>query len=56
VKGEELRMGDHAGRRVQIDGVFTHEKRADNPTAFAYDLVKLQGSAIREVPGECPKR
>jgi hypothetical protein len=56
VKGEDLKLSDHAGRRVQIDGVFTHEKRADNPTAFPFDLVKLQGAAIREVPGDCPKK
>jgi hypothetical protein len=56
VKGEDLKMSDHAGQRVQIDGVFTQEKRADNPTVFPFDLVKLQGAAIREVPGDCPKK
>ena len=56
VKSETLKMGEHAGRRVQIDGMFTHEKRADNPTVFAYDLVKLNGMALREVPGDCPKK
>jgi hypothetical protein len=56
VKGETLEMGDHAGKRVQIDGTFEHEGRADNPKVFPYDLVRLRGSAIREVPGDCPAK
>ena len=56
VKGESLKMGDYAGKRVQIDGTFEHEGRADNPKVFANDLVRLQGTAIREVPGECGKK
>jgi hypothetical protein len=56
VKGDSLKMGDHKGKRVQIDGTFEHEGRADNPKVFPYDLVRLQGSAIREVAGDCPSK
>jgi hypothetical protein len=56
VKGDSLNMGDHKGKRVQIDGTFEHEGRADNPKAFPYDLVRLQGSALREVPGDCSQK
>jgi hypothetical protein len=56
VKGESLKMGDHAGKRVQIDGTFEQEGRADNQKVFAKDLVRLRGTAIREVPGDCSKK
>ncbi len=56
VKGDTLEMGDHAGKRVQIDGTFEHEGRADNPKVFPYDLVRLRGTALREVAGECPAK
>jgi hypothetical protein len=56
VKGESLNMGDHKDKRVQIDGAFEHEGRADNPKVFPYDLVRLRGSSLREVPGDCPSK
>jgi hypothetical protein len=56
VKGESLKMDEHAGQRVQIDGAFEHQDRAKNPVAYAFDLVRLNGTAIRQVPGDCPKK
>jgi hypothetical protein len=52
---DHVHLGDHSNKRVSIEGVFTHEHRADNPVAYATDLVKLNASSIREVPGTCPK-
>jgi hypothetical protein len=56
VKGDSLKIADHKGKRVEIDGTFEHEGRADNAKVFANDLVRLQGSAIREVPGDCSNK
>jgi hypothetical protein len=55
VKGSGLKLGEHAGHRVQVDGTFDHEDRAGKPTHFAYDLVTLNGTALRQLPGDCPK-
>lgn len=54
VKGENLKFGDYKDKRVRIDGMFSHEQRADNPVAFATDLVKLNATTISEIPGDCP--
>jgi hypothetical protein len=55
VKGSSLKLGEHAGHRVQVDGTFDHADRAGNPTTFSYDLVILNGTALRQLPGDCPK-
>jgi hypothetical protein len=55
VKSESLQLGEHANKRVQIEGMFSHEARADNPVAFGTDLVKLNATTIRDIPGDCPK-
>ena len=55
VKGSGLKLGEHAGHRVQIDGTFDHADRAGKPATFAYDLVILNGTALRQLPGDCPK-
>ena len=56
VKGASLKLDEHAGHRVQIDGTFDHQERAGKPTSFAFDLVTLNGTALRPVSGECPKK
>ena len=56
VKGSNLKLGEHAGHRVQVDGTFDHQDRAGKPATFAYDLVILNGTALRQLPGDCPKR
>jgi len=56
VKGDDLKLGDHVGRRVQIDGLFEHEKRAANPVGYEFDLVKLNGTAIKDVSQTCEAR
>ena len=55
VKGSNLKLGEHAGHRVQVDGTFDHLERAGQPATFAYDLVILNGTALRQLPGDCPK-
>ena len=55
VKGSGLKLGENAGHRVQIDGTFDHADRAGKPATFAYDLVILNGTALRQLPGDCPK-
>lgn len=56
VKGASLKLGEHAGHRVQVDGTFDHQERAGKPSSFAFDLVTLNGTALRPVSGECPKK
>ena len=56
VKGASLKLNEHAGHRVQIDGTFDHQERAAKPTSFAFDLVTLNGTTLRPVSGECPKK
>ena len=55
VKGSHLKLGEHAGHRVQVDGSFDHQDRSGRPVSFAHDLVIMNGTAIRELPGDCPK-
>jgi hypothetical protein len=58
-KVEEIDRGQLAqnrGKRVQIDGMFQHLDRAAKPVSAGNDLVKLRGTAIRPVPGDCAKR
>ena len=56
VKGSHLKLGEHAGHRVQVDGSFDHQDRSGRPVLFAHDLVIDDGSSgIRELPGDCPK-
>jgi hypothetical protein len=58
-KVEEIDLGQleqHAGQRVQIDGVFQHLDRASAPVSAGNDLVKLRGTAMRKVAGECPRK
>jgi hypothetical protein len=52
---DSVKLGDHSNKRVQIEGTFTHEHRADNPVSFATDLVKLNVAAIKDIAGDCPK-
>jgi hypothetical protein len=56
VKGSNLHLADNVNHRVQIDGTFEHEKNAKNPPDFAFDLVRLNGTSIRQVPGDCPEQ
>jgi hypothetical protein len=49
----------HVGRRVQIDGSFDHVDRAaasSEEGTSADDLVEIEGSAIKQVAGDCPTR
>ena len=55
VKGSSLKLGEHAGHRVQVDGTFDHTDRSGQPTTFTYNLVILNGTALRQLPGDCPK-
>ncbi len=55
VKGENVKFGDYSDKRVRIEGMFSHEARADNPAVFGADLVKLNATTITEIPGDCPK-
>jgi hypothetical protein len=43
------------GRRVQIDGTFA-DVRKDPSAGPAEDLADIQGTAIRQVAGECPAK
>jgi hypothetical protein len=49
-------LNEHRGKRVQIDGTFRNADRADNTVSPATDLVKLDGTAIRPVAGDCPAK
>ena len=53
---EKATLAEHKGKRVQIDGSFAHLDRANNRPSAATDLVEIRGTAIRQVPGECPSR
>ena len=44
------------GKRVQIDGTFRNEERANNTVSPAIDLVKLDGASMRTVAGDCPSK
>lgn len=58
-KIEEIDLGElesHAGTRVQIDGRFQHLDRGDNVVSPGTELVKLRGTAMRKVAGECPAK
>ena len=55
VKGSLSQLGEHAGHRVQVDGSFDHPNRSGRPVSFAHDLVIMNATAIRELPGDCPK-
>jgi hypothetical protein len=46
-------LAEHRGHRVQIDGTFRSPDRADNVVSPATDLVKLDGTSIRAIAGEC---
>jgi hypothetical protein len=49
----------HLGRRVQIDGSFDHAHRAASSSeerTSADDLVEIEGSAIKQVAGDCPTK
>ena len=46
-------LQQHKGSRVQIDGVFSNTEMADNPVSPAIDLVKIRGTAIWAVTGNC---
>jgi hypothetical protein len=57
-KIEELENGkleELSGHRVQIDGTLDHVERAGAPVSPATELVKIRGTAIRPVPGDCPR-
>ena len=54
-ENDQVKLGDHSNKRVRIDGTFTHEHRAENPVAFATDLVKLNVTSITNISGDCPK-
>ena len=53
---EKAALAEHKGKRVQIDGSFAHLDRANNRPSAATDLVEIRGTAIRQVPGDCPSR
>lgn len=53
---EKDQLRKHAGKRVQIEGVFDHLENAKLPVSFANDLVEIKGTAIRPVPGACPTK
>jgi hypothetical protein len=58
-KVEEIDLGQlekNAGQRVQIDGAFQHVDRASAPVSSGNDLIKLRGTAMRKVAGECPSK
>jgi len=58
-KVEKLPIDDvraQRGKRVQIDGTFRDEDRAGNTASPAIDLVKLDGSSMRTVAGDCPAK
>jgi hypothetical protein len=57
-KVEEIDLGQleqHAGQRVQIDGTLQHLDRAKAPVSPGNELVKLRGTALRKVAGDCPR-
>jgi hypothetical protein len=43
-------------KRVQIDGTFRNEERSTNPVSTAFDLVKLDGTSMRTIAGDCPAK
>jgi hypothetical protein len=53
-ESKDVKFAAHKNKRVQIDGTFSHEARADNSVAFAKDMVKLNATTMREVAGDCP--
>ena len=53
---EKDQLRKHAGKRVQIEGMFDHLENAKLPVSFANDLVEIKGTAIRAVPGACPAK
>jgi hypothetical protein len=52
---DDEKLKPMVGRRVQIDGVFADATRAPSAGATE-DLVDIQGTAIRQVAGECPAK
>jgi len=55
IEGDQLKQ--HAGQRVQIDGMFENADRATGAGQTASDdLVELRGTTIRKVAGECPAK
>jgi len=49
-------LKSNVNKRVQIDGTFGHEERAQKgpePNGTGNDLVELKGAAIRAVSGDC---
>jgi hypothetical protein len=46
-------LASYRGQRVQIDGTFRYPERATNVVSPATDLVKLDGTSIRSVRGDC---
>lgn len=52
----ELKISEHAGHRVQIDGTFDQLDRATNPVSPAMELVKLRATALRKASGDCPRQ
>jgi len=49
-------LKSNVNRRVQIDGTFQHEERAQKGpevNGTGNDLVELKGSSIHTVSGEC---
>ncbi len=58
-KVEEIdkdQLEQHKGSRVQIDGVLSNTEMAGNPVSPAMDLVKIRGTAIRAVTGDCASK
>ena len=47
---------EQRSKRVQIDGTFRNEERSKNPVSTAFDLVKLDGTSMRTVAGDCPAK
>jgi len=44
------------GKRVQVDGTLADLDEPAKPSAGSEDLADIQGSAVRQVTGECPAK
>jgi hypothetical protein len=49
------RLKPLVGKRVQIEGRLSDTNRSPSAAA-SQDLVDIQGSSIKEIPGQCPSR
>lgn len=57
IDGEKLK--GHVGHRVQVEGVFEHIDRAQEPRekkTSSDQLTEIRATSIRQVAGECPAK